>query len=249
VAREKHRSLGLNIRAQLNISEDNNLPSGFRDLVTDTAYAGVWARPGLALPDRMICTLTALTILQRLPHLCRYIGAALDIDIPPRRISEIIIQCGLYCGYPAAETALATMQEVFDDRKIKLDDEIREDLSIEELETAGHAFMAELHGDQATSGYADPNNAYTGGLYRLAVQFGYGVIWQRSGLNVRERMLCSLASFALLGLDETFQKFAASALDIGLESSEVVEAVIQTAPYAGFPRALKMLTILGDTYG
>jgi 4-carboxymuconolactone decarboxylase len=248
VTRENYRSLGIDIRAQLNISEDDNLPSGFRDLVTDTAYAGVWARPGLALPDRMICTLTTLTILQRLPHLRRYIGAALDIEIPPRRIAEIIIQCGLYCGYPAAETALAAMHEVFADRKIKLDDEIHEDRSIEELEVEGHAFMAELHGDQAMSGYADPNNTYTGGLYRLAVQFGYGVIWLRPGLNTRERMLCSLASFTVLGLEETFQKFAASALDIGLKSSEVVEAIIQTAPYAGFPRALKMLAILGDKY-
>jgi len=106
--------------------------------------------------------------------------------------------------------------------------------------------MEDLHGAQSKAGYADPNNAFTGGLYQLAVQFGYGVIWRRPGLDHRQRMLCSLASFSVLGLDGTFSKFATSAATVGLEVSEIIEAVMQTAPYAGFPRALQMLTILGE---
>jgi alkylhydroperoxidase/carboxymuconolactone decarboxylase family protein YurZ len=52
----------------------------------------------------------------------------------------------------------------------------------------------------------------------------------------------------VLGLEGTFRKFAASAANVGLEVPEIIEAVMQTAPYAGFPRALQMLTILGEVY-
>jgi 4-carboxymuconolactone decarboxylase len=246
VSRRDHRKKGADLRAQLKLPPREDLAPGFQDLVTDIAYGGVWARSELAVSDRMICTLSALTLLQRLPHLRRYIGAALDNEMPPRSIAEIIIQCGLYGGYPVAETALETLQEVFAERSIALEEDADDDEPLGDLEARGQAIMEDLHGAQSKAGYADPNNAFTGGLYQLAVQFGYGVIWRRPGLDHRQRMLCSLASFSVLGLDGTFSKFATSAATVGLEVSEIIEAVMQTAPYAGFPRALQMLTILGE---
>ena len=248
MSRKDHRKKGDDVRAQLNILPPVDLALGFEDLVTDTVYGGIWARPGLALADRMICTLAALTLLQRLPQLRRYICTALDMEMTPHSIAQVMVQCGLYGGYPVAETALRTLHEVFAERRIIIEDEPSDDTPLEELEILGQALMEELHGTQAAVGYADPDNAFTGDLYRLAVQFGYGVIWRRPGLDMRQRMLCSLASFSVLGLEGTFRKFAASAANVGLEVPEIIEAVMQTAPYAGFPRALQMLTILGEVY-
>jgi alkylhydroperoxidase/carboxymuconolactone decarboxylase family protein YurZ len=39
-----------------------------------------------------------------------------------------------------------------------------------------------------------------------------------------------------------------AALSVGLSRQEVLEAVIQTAPYGGFPRALIALGALSDVY-
>jgi 4-carboxymuconolactone decarboxylase len=47
-----------------------------------------------------------------------------------------------------------------------------------------------------------------------------------------------------MGLEAQLVKFARSALNIGLSRTEVIEAVIQTAPYSGFPRALNGLAVL-----
>ena len=44
-----------------------------------------------------------------------------------------------------------------------------------------------------------------------------------------------------LRLAEQVAKFAQSALDMGLSTTEVVEAIIQTAPATGFPPALNAL--------
>jgi 4-carboxymuconolactone decarboxylase len=59
-------------------------------------------------------------------------------------------------------------------------------------------------------------------------------------------MLVALASFTALGLDRQLKKFAASALNVGLTRAEIVEAVIQTGPYGGFPRALNGLGIVSE---
>ena len=88
--------------------------------------------------------------------------------------------------------------------------------------------------------------AITGALYASAVRYGYGELWFRPGLVHRQRMLVAIASFTVLGLDAQLRKFAQSAVNIGLPRNEIIEAVIQTAPYGGFPRALNGLTILSE---
>jgi 4-carboxymuconolactone decarboxylase len=47
-----------------------------------------------------------------------------------------------------------------------------------------------------------------------------------------------------MGLEGQLRKFSKSALNVGLTRDEIIEAVIQTAPYGGFPRALNGLAIL-----
>jgi 4-carboxymuconolactone decarboxylase len=86
----------------------------------------------------------------------------------------------------------------------------------------------------------------TGALYPMAIQYGYGELWFRPGLDRRQRMLCALASFTVLGLEAQVKKFGQSAAAVGLNPQEIIEAVIQTAPYGGFPRALNALAMLSD---
>ena len=80
----------------------------------------------------------------------------------------------------------------------------------------------------------------------MAIRYGYGELWSRPGLDHRQRMLCALAAFTAMGLDSQLRKFSRSALNVGLSREEVIEAVIQTAPYSGFPRALNGLAILSE---
>ena len=91
---------------------------GFRQLMSEVVYGGIWTRPGLALPDRMICTLAALGAVQRLPQLRRYVAAALNIGLEPRPIQEVLIQVGIYAGFSAAEEALEVAGAVFAERGI-----------------------------------------------------------------------------------------------------------------------------------
>ena len=251
--RETLRQQGEAMRARLHgdrrppvdIAAGESTP-GFHQMMTEAVFGGIWARPGLALADRMICTLAVLGLLQRLPQLRQYVAAALDAGLPARAILEVFVQCGLYGGFPTTETAVTVAHEVFAGRGIVVPDEPPRTDTLETLDARGRALLQELHGARGSQGYAAPGNAITGALYPTAIQYGYGELWFRPGLDRRQRMLCAVASFTVLSLESQVKKFGQSALSVGLSRQEVIEAVIQTAPYGGFPRALNALAALSD---
>ena len=135
---------------------------------------------------------------------------------------------------------------VFAERDLSLPDAEPDDASLQNLDASGRDLMANLHGERSDAGYAAPDNAVTSALYAGAIRYGYGNIWQRPGLDLRQRVICAIASFVTLGLDGQLKKFGASAKNAGLSDGEVIETVVQTAPYAGYPKALNALTILSE---
>ncbi|MDH3704247.1 MAG: carboxymuconolactone decarboxylase family protein [Alphaproteobacteria bacterium] len=219
---------------------------GFEQMITETAYGALWTRPGLSLQDRMICTLSALCVQPHAAALKRFVGAALDIGLDARAILEVFVQCGLYGGFPLTETASAVAKTVFTERGIAIAAEPDRDESLDVLQLRGDDLLADLHGARGRQGYAAPDNPVTDGLYSLAIQYGYGELWFRPGLDRRSRMLCALAAFTALRLESQVRKFSQSAIALGLTREEVVEAVMQTAPYSGFPPALNALAAISE---
>lgn len=251
--REELRRNGAAIRARLFPAETQGeaaeWAAGVAALVGEVTFGAVWSRPGLAVPDRMIATLAALCSVRRLTHLRRYVGAALDLGMPAAAIGEVLIQCGIYAGFTASEEALAVAGAVFAERAVALPACDAPPASLDELAARGRALLEELHGARGYEGYAAPDNPVTGALYPLAIQYGYGEIWYRPGLDRRQRALCAVAAFTALRLEGQVRKFGQSALNAGLSRGEVIEAVIQTGPYSGLAPALNALAALGDALG
>jgi 4-carboxymuconolactone decarboxylase len=223
-------------------------PDGFANLLTEAALGGVWHRPGLELADRTLCTIAALAVFPRLRSLRRHIEAGLELGLTPAAIREILVQAGLYAGFSATEETLPLAAAIFTERDLPFPEDPPEDASLEEMTRRGHELMRDLHGDRAGQGYAAPDNPVTGALYPTAIQYGYGEIWFRPGLERRQRALVAVAGFTALRLPEQASKFGQSALNLGLSKTEVIEAIIQTAPYSGFPPALNALGAISAAF-
>ncbi len=226
--------------------DDDGAPAFMRTLNTEASYGAIWSRPGLALEDRMVCALAALAAVQRLIKLRRHVAAAIDLGLSPQAIVEILVQIGIYAGFAASEEAVEVAAGVFADRLVAMPSEPQREDTLEALSERGRKLMEQLHGDRATQGYAAPGNAVTGALYPLAIQYGYGEIWFRPGLDLRRRALVAVAAFTALKLDGQVKKFGQSALNMGLSRTEVIEAIIQTAPLSGFAPALNALGGLSE---
>ncbi|MHB9039000.1 MAG: carboxymuconolactone decarboxylase family protein [Armatimonadota bacterium] len=83
-----------------------------------------------------------------------------------------------------------------------------------------------------------------GDLGRYIVEFGFGDIYSRDGLSLREREIATVAMLTVLGRDTQLRVHIGAALNVGLSPEEVEETIIQTVPYAGFPTAINALNIL-----
>ena len=86
----------------------------FQDLITRYAWGEIWSRPGLDRRTRSFITLTALVALGREEELAMHVRAALGNGLTSDEIGELLLQCAVYCGVPAANGALAVAQRVID---------------------------------------------------------------------------------------------------------------------------------------
>lgn len=81
----------------------------------------------------------------------------------------------------------------------------------------------------------------------LLLGFAFADVWARPGLPLRERALVRLAALTALGAPATATRANIdSALRAGLSRQEVSEAILQTLPYAGFPRGIAALELLRE---
>jgi 4-carboxymuconolactone decarboxylase len=84
----------------------------FQDLITRYAWGEIWGRPGLDRRARSCITLTALVALGRDQELALHVRAALRNGLTSDEVKEVLLQCAVYCGVPAANSAFAIAQRV-----------------------------------------------------------------------------------------------------------------------------------------
>ncbi|MGW0205263.1 carboxymuconolactone decarboxylase family protein [Streptomyces sp. NPDC003233] len=71
------------------------------------------------------------------------------------------------------------------------------------------------------------------------VAWGFGEIYDRPGLPPRDRQLVTLGMLtALGGCEPQLEVHINAALNVGLTPEEIVEALLHSAGYCGFPKAL-----------
>jgi len=76
-------------------------------------------------------------------------------------------------------------------------------------------------------------------LARYMIEFPFGDIYQRPGLDLRSREMATVAALTALGTAQPQLKVHIhGALNVGCTRTEIVEIIIQMAVYAGFPAAL-----------
>ncbi|MEC3917595.1 carboxymuconolactone decarboxylase family protein [Nocardia sp. CDC160] len=81
-------------------------------------------------------------------------------------------------------------------------------------------------------------------LARLTVEFGYGDIYSRPGLTLRQRQLINVAALSAMGTAAPQLRFHIDgALNVGVTPAEVVETIIHISVYAGIPASLNGLAV------
>lgn len=82
---------------------------------------------------------------------------------------------------------------------------------------------------------------------RMAIEFPFGDIYSRDALSFRDRELVAIAALTAVGhAQPQLRTHVAAALQLGITKAEIVEVIMQTVIYAGFPAALNALSDCHD---
>jgi 4-carboxymuconolactone decarboxylase len=81
------------------------------------------------------------------------------------------------------------------------------------------------------------------------IDFSYGDVMSRPGLDKRTRQLATIAALTALGHAQPQLKVhITGALNVGCRPAEIVEVIMQMAVFAGFPAALNALTVAREAF-
>ncbi|WP_243410286.1 carboxymuconolactone decarboxylase family protein, partial [Pokkaliibacter plantistimulans] len=106
---------------------------------------------------------------------------------------------------------------------------------------AGWHKLAEVDGEQGQR-VIDSLQGIAPDMARYIIEFGFGDIYSRPGLDLRSREIATVAALTALGhAQPQLRVHIHGALNVGVTPTEVIETIMQMALYAGFPAALNAL--------
>jgi 4-carboxymuconolactone decarboxylase len=91
----------------------NAFTAEFQELITRYAWGEVWTRPGLPRHTRSLLTIAMMVALNRIDEFKLHVRAAFNNGVTRDEIREVLLQCAIYCGVPAANSAFHMAEEVF----------------------------------------------------------------------------------------------------------------------------------------
>lgn len=84
---------------------------------------------------------------------------------------------------------------------------------------------------------------------RYLIEFPFGDIYSRPGLDLRSREIAVVAALTAMGnAPPQLKVHIGGALNVGVEPEEIVEVIMQMAVYAGFPAALNGLSAAREVF-
>ncbi|MRN51414.1 carboxymuconolactone decarboxylase family protein [Paenibacillus monticola] len=86
-------------------------------------------------------------------------------------------------------------------------------------------------------------------LGKYVVEFGFGDIYCREGLDSKQRQLITLSSLTTQGgCEPQLKVHINAALNVGLSPKEIIEALLHCIPYTGFPRVLNATFVAKEVF-
>lgn len=195
----------------------------------------LWMRPALSRRDRSIVTVSALIARNHVTLLPHYIEVALDSDVSPAEICEIITQLAFYSGWGNAAAAASITRKIFTERNIGADqmpDLGGARLDIDETIEARRAAAVDEMVGPIFQGLVD---------YTTDVLFKE--LWLRPTLAPRDRSLATMSALVSMGLVVQIQFHLNKAMENGLTQEEAAEVITHLAFYAGWPNAMNAVPV------
>lgn len=92
------------------------LDADFQTLITEMAWGGVWARPGLDRRSRSMITIAILGALN-LEELELHLRAGKNTGVSADDVKEVLLHVAVYAGVPAANRAFKVAKKIYEEEQ------------------------------------------------------------------------------------------------------------------------------------
>ncbi|MEQ8816863.1 MAG: carboxymuconolactone decarboxylase family protein [Thalassobaculum sp.] len=103
--------------------------------------------------------------------------------------------------------------------------------------------LGDAHVERSLAGVTD----LTATLQKMVTEWAWGDIWQRPGLSKQERSILNIGMLTALNRPHELRAHIRGALRNGVSEEKIVEVILQTAIYCGFPAALDSMRSVAET--
>jgi len=217
--------------------------------IVEFGFGDIYTRPGLTRRQRQLSTVAALAAMgNAAPQLRFHIGGALNVGCTRQEIVEVLIHVCVYAGFPAALNGLTAAREVFESRPDDAPFVPASDAPDGDRFLRGQQALADIDGD-AGQQVIDSLKDIAPDLARYVLEFSFGDIYSRTGLDLPTRELVTVALCTALGtVGPQLRVHLHGLLNVGGTREEAVEVITQMAGYAGFPAALNGLAAAREVF-
>ncbi len=95
---------------------------------------------------------------------------------------------------------------------------------------------------------SDPLADVAPDLRKMIIEFAYGDVYARPGLEAKNRALVVITAVVTQGAAPQTKTHIQRGYHAGLTQTEIVEALLQLVPYIGFPKVQNALTIAQQVF-
>jgi 4-carboxymuconolactone decarboxylase len=141
--------------------------------------------------------IAAAAALRKMEILKVLIAETKTRKIPFKKIYEALLQNYLFTGYPSALLSLKLLKEMYPNKRIPK----AADMNLYHFRKRGEANCKKVYGNKFEKLISNIKN-FSPDMAEWLVLEGYGKVFGRKGLSLKERELCIVATLAVLKFDD-----------------------------------------------
>jgi 4-carboxymuconolactone decarboxylase len=223
-------------------------------LSIEFAFGEALARDGLDRKAKLLAIVSMLGASGNAADALRiHLAGALESGVSREEIIEVLMQLSVYSGFPAALNACSIATEVFAAQATSTEVEVSGAIEAEGRAQRMERGLAALgqtsgaSGDAVVSSFDD----LASDLGRMIVEHSYGDVFSRKGIDMKTRELTACAALAAVGSRTTETPLAVhitAALNVGASREEIIETLLNLAPYSGYPAVQRAMRIASEEF-
>lgn len=222
----------------------------FHEIFKNFAFGEVFEYSTLSKKDSILVTLASLIASQSPKAFKKILLSALDMDITPEEVKELLYQSVPYVGFGKAHNFFGVVIKVFDKKAIELPLPERSNTNPENRHQKGREIQEKFFGAENMEMMRNATPEDQKHFNTFLEGFCFGDFYTRDGLNDQQRELITFTFIATLGgCENQLRGHVQGNLAVGNDKEKLISAITVMMPYIGFPRTLNALAIVNEICG